>query len=176
MQQHLVRQAESRDISALRSLIKESAQTLCADVYTTEQINACIGTVFGVDQNLISDRTYFIAECEGTIVACGGWGKRGTPFGVSSEIPPLLNPEVDAARIRCFFVKPGFQGRGIAKSIMQHCEEDVKQDGFKRMELTATLTGVRLYEKCGFIAQHEVTHKLKDDLDIKFVKMTKTIY
>jgi N-acetylglutamate synthase-like GNAT family acetyltransferase len=170
-----LRAANVDDIHSLLSLIEESAQALCQQDYTPKQISACIGTIFGVDPTLISDQTYYIAECDEQIVACGGWGKRSTPFGVSTAIPPLLNPNVDSARIRCFFVKPTYTGRGLASSILKQCEQDIINEGFKRIELTATLTGVKLYQRCGFVAKEQVTYKLTEELDIQFVKMEKML-
>ena len=42
-----------------------------------------IRSVFGVDQQLIADRTYFVAEADHHIVGCGGWSFRKTLYGAS---------------------------------------------------------------------------------------------
>jgi hypothetical protein len=36
------------------------------------------GSVFGVDYQLILERTYFLAVRKSEIVGCGGWSKRNT--------------------------------------------------------------------------------------------------
>jgi hypothetical protein len=73
-----IRLACLEDIPALAELIPESARALQASYYTPAQIEGALGTVFGVDSQLIQDGTYFIAEIANQIVGCGGWSKRKT--------------------------------------------------------------------------------------------------
>ena len=73
-------------------------------------MEAAIGSVFGVDRQLIRDGTYFVVE-EGTeLIGCGGWSKRKTLFGSdhhhATRDDAELDPRSDAARIRAFFVHP----------------------------------------------------------------------
>jgi secreted protein with Ig-like and vWFA domain len=65
MQIH-IRLAYLEDIPALENLIPESARTLQSNYYTPDQIEGALGTVFGVDTQLIQDQTYFIAEISST--------------------------------------------------------------------------------------------------------------
>jgi hypothetical protein len=44
-------------------------------------MEAALGSLFGVNSQLIRDGTYFVVEREGQIVGCGDWGKRKTLFG-----------------------------------------------------------------------------------------------
>ena len=69
------RVAQMPDIPALEALIPLSARELQSSYYTREQIDGAIGTVFGVDTQLIKDGTYFVAIADGRIVGCGGWSK-----------------------------------------------------------------------------------------------------
>jgi hypothetical protein len=79
-----IRLALPGDIPALANLIPESARVLQAGYYTPEQIEGALGTVFGVDSQLIQDGTYFIAESGHQIVGCGGWSKRRRLYGGDS--------------------------------------------------------------------------------------------
>jgi hypothetical protein len=38
-----------------------------------------------------------------------------------------------------------------AQMMMRHCERKAKEGGFERLEMGATLPGVALYEKCGYV-------------------------
>jgi len=59
-----IRKAQPEDIPVLRELIPESVRALQAEQYSVEQMEGALGTVFGVDSQLISDGTYFIAEAD----------------------------------------------------------------------------------------------------------------
>src|SRR5262245_15852724 len=88
-----LRLARLTDVPALESLIPASVRGLQSAHYSPAQMEACLGTVFGVDRQLIRDETYFVIEESGTIVACGGWSRRrslyGADAGRAGEDPPL---------------------------------------------------------------------------------------
>ena len=58
---------------ALESLIRRSARELSKGYYTEAQIEGSISDIFGVDTQLVRDRTYVIAEIGNEFVGCGGW-------------------------------------------------------------------------------------------------------
>ena len=76
-----IRLAQPEDIPQLNEMIALSVRGLSIGYYTSSQIESAIKYIFGVDTQLIADGTYFVAEVDGTIVACGGWSKRRTLFG-----------------------------------------------------------------------------------------------
>ena len=76
-----MRLARTEDASAIEMLICISARVLQSSHYSEAQIDGAIGSLFGVDHQLLSDHTYFLAEHKGQIVGCGGWSKRKTLFG-----------------------------------------------------------------------------------------------
>lgn len=147
------RLAQLNDVNALTVLIEQSALALQRDDYSEAQIRGALGTVFGVDTQIIKDQTYFAVNHDEKLVACGGWSRRQTMFGADAaktEADPLLNPDTDAARIRAFFVDPNYARRGIGKQLIQRSEQAARSLGFKRMELVATLSGERLYQSEGY--------------------------
>jgi GNAT superfamily N-acetyltransferase len=162
-----LRVATMEDIPALQELIPESARGLSQGYYTPQQIESAIKYVFGVDTQLIADKTYYIAETGGQVVGCGGWSKRKTLYGgdqMKAGQDPLLDPNADAGRIRAFFIHPDWARKGIGRRIIEACEEAAQADGFTRMELGATLPGEPLYAAMGY----EVT----DRFDIPMVDGT----
>jgi hypothetical protein len=79
-----IRLACLEDIPTLTTLISESVRVLQAAYYTPQQIEGALGSIFGVDSQLIHDTTYFVAESAGQIVGCGGWSRRKTLYGGDS--------------------------------------------------------------------------------------------
>ena len=143
-----LRLADERDIPALERLIPLSVRSLQAAYYSSAQMEAALGPVFGVDRQLILDGTYFVAACKNQIVGCGGWSRRKAMFGGDRNRAgedTLLDPAREPARIRAFFVHPAWARRGIGRSILASCEAAILAAGFHAAELVATLAGEPLY-------------------------------
>jgi GNAT superfamily N-acetyltransferase len=173
-----LRLARETDISALEKLIPLSVRELQAPWYSSAQIEAALGPVFGVDRQLIRDGTYFIAEHNGEIVGCGGWSRRKSLYGSDNARPAedaALDPERDAARVRAFFIHPGWARRGIGRSILVACEKAIAEAGFRRIELVATLAGEPLYDACGYTAVERFEIPMREDLTLPVVSMVKII-
>ena len=175
---YIIRKANLEDRAAIERLIAASARGLSLENYSERQIEAAIKTVFGVDTDLILDGTYFVVEAGGAIIGCGGWSKRKTLFGGdryavrdSSE----LNPQTEAARIRAFFVHPGYARQGIARAILETCETAARDSGFRALELMATLPGIRFYEANGYTGSERVEYEITEGVKIEFLPMKKTL-
>ncbi|HEX4322203.1 MAG TPA: GNAT family N-acetyltransferase [Acidobacteriaceae bacterium] len=115
-----IRAAQQSDIPALHALIEASIRGLQADDYTPAQIEGALGTVLGLDTQLIRDQTYFVVEASQSdqleasdnspqplaypqperlptpgrpvLAGCGGWSKRKTLFG--SDGASVREPEL----------------------------------------------------------------------------------
>jgi len=173
-----VRLAEAADIPAIERLIPLSVRVLQAATYTPAQIEAALGTVFGVDRRLIEDGTYFLAEVGGEVVGCGGWSRRRTLFG--SDHGPVrddgwLDPAQDAGRVRAFFVHPAWARRGIGRRIVEACEATARAAGFTRLELAATLAGEPLYRACGFEVVEAAEAPLPNGETLPILRMSKRL-
>lgn len=171
-----IRKASANDLVALTNLIALSARGLSAQVYTAAQIEAALRGTYGVDSQLIKDGTYFVVENDGKIAGCGGWSRRRTICGGDSyggRDDTELDPAVDAAKIRAFFIHPEYARQGIGKSILERCEAEAIAHGFARFELMATLPGVPFYTAFGYERGTPVTQKLDDEISIEFVPMYK---
>ncbi len=172
----LLRRAKISDKNTLESLIELSAKALQKDVYSDAQIHAALGPVFGVDEQMIHDGTYFVVETEGRIVGCGGWSFREALFGgrsAGADEPRYLDPKTEAARVRAFFVDPEFARRGIGSLIMENCERVIQERGFHQGEISATLTGEPLYAKFGYVTTNYYKIELPGLSDLMVARMTK---
>jgi GNAT superfamily N-acetyltransferase len=173
-----LRKATLADRPALGELIAESARGLSRPDYTDAQVEAALGSAFGVDSELIADGTCFVAEADGQIVGCGGWSRRATLFGGDAQPgrqSELLDPSRDSARIRAFFVHPDWARRGIGRAILEECEAEALAHGFQSVELLATLPGHRFYRTLGYSGDERVAHELKDGVTIDFIPMRKPL-
>jgi len=176
-----IRNAGAADIPILHRLIEASVRGLQAEDYTPAQIAGALGTVLGVDKQLIADQTYFLAETqddlgESVTVGCGGWSYRKTLFG--SDHGPrretaLLDPARDAAKIRAIFVHPDWARRGIGSLILKHCELAAISAGFRCFEMGSTLTGVRLYRLKGYEEIERIAVPLPNGEVVPVVRMRK---
>ena len=176
-----IRTAQAADIPALHALIEASIRGLQANDYTPAQIEGALGTVLGLDTQLIRDQTYFVAETENgtgeTIFAgCGGWSKRKTLFGsdgASVREPDLLDPATDAAKVRAIFVHPNFARRGLGTLILAHVEAAAQAAGFHHFEMGSTLTGVPLYRLKGYVEIERIAVPLPNGESLPVVRMIK---
>ncbi len=174
-----IRPAQEADIATLHALIEASVRGLQAGDYTPAQIAGALGTVLGLDTQLICDQTYFVAEtveAEPKIAGSGGWSKRKTLFGADQAAvrePELLDPAVDAAKIRAIFVHPEYARRGLGTQILAHVERAAYEAGFCHFEMGSTLTGVPLYTLKGYRAVEQIAVPLNNGEALPIVKMVK---
>ena len=128
--------------------------------FLTPELIASSRTIMGLDTQLIDDETYFVIQENGEIVGCGGWSRRATLYG-GNQTPGRdaapLDPTKDAARIRAMYTHPRHTRKGVGRLIMNVCESAAKAEGFKSMELMATMSGKPLYEVCGYVPVEPVS-------------------
>jgi N-acetylglutamate synthase-like GNAT family acetyltransferase len=191
-----IRKAATTDIPVLRRLIEASVRELQAQDYTPAQMEGALESVFGVDSQLIADGTYLVAEArkvdalpvaentsqernpasEWAIAGCGGWSKRKTLYGSdhwTGREDTLLDPKRDAAKIRAFFIHPGWARRGVGSKILAACEIAAGAAGFTSYEMGATLTGAKLFGAKGYVAVEKIEIPLKNGLSLPVIHMEK---
>lgn len=172
------RLATEADVPALEALVPLSVRALQASHYSPAQMDAALGPVFGVDRQLVSDRTYFVVQAAEQIVGCGGWSKRRSLFGgdmARAEPDAELDPKLEPSRIRAFFVRPGWARQGIGRSILAACEQEVRKYGFRRIDLVATMSGEPLYKASGYAPVQRYEIDLPGGLKLPVVRMTKDL-
>jgi GNAT superfamily N-acetyltransferase len=154
-------------------------RALSAGYYTDRQIESALVHVFGVDSQLIADGTYNAVVMDEQIVGCGGWSKRKTLYGggqMKDEVDELLDPAQEAARIRAFFVHPHLARRGIGRRIIEACQAAARAEGFRSMELGATLPGEPLYAAMGYTVTTRFDIVMPDGEALPAAHMVKSLY
>ena len=172
------RLATDEDVPNIRTLIARSARGLSIGFYTPAQIEAAATHVFGVDTQLIVDGTYYVIDVPDGLAAAGGWSARRTLFGgdqMKQAEDSRLDPAIDAARIRAFFVDPAWARRGLATALYRACEQAARVAGFRRFELMATAPGLPLYRHLGF-TELERVELILGGVPVGFVRMGRAIH
>jgi len=172
------RVAKPPDVPRLRELIAASARGLSAGFYSDKQVESALHFVFGVDSQLIADGTYFVGEAGGEFVACGGWSKRKTLFGgdqFKGKVDPLLDPWMEPARIRAFFVHPEWGRRGIGRELLKLCETAALAEEFTALELGSTLPGVPFYSALGFAPKEQLEITFPNGVTFPLTRMGKSL-
>ena len=188
----VIRLATDADVPAILALVELSVRRLQGNDYSPSQIDASIGSAFGIDRQLIADSTYFVVTPAGDpaqFVACGGWSFRRTLCGsdalnrtscdshIGSRDASTLDPADPTAfaKIRAIFVHPDWARRGLGSFVLAHCESAALAAGFTRFEMGSTLTGVPLYSLKGYVETGRSNLPLPNGEPLEVVHMQKSI-
>jgi len=170
------RLARRDDIDALKALMDAAISELQKPFLDESQI-ASSRTFMGLDTLLIDDGTYFVIEADGKIAGCGGWSRRATLYGgdaTPGRSAALLDPARDPARVRAMYTHPQHTRKGVGRLLLSLCEEAARSEGFTRVELMATMSGVPLYRACGYEADEEIVDD-RGGVPVPLLRMGKSL-
>jgi GNAT superfamily N-acetyltransferase len=91
-----------------------------------------------------------------------------------SREPELLDPYREPAKIRAFFVKPGWERKGIGSAMVRACEQAALAEGFQQIEMASTLTGVPLYSAHGYKEVERIDVPMENGLTLLVIRMAKS--
>ena len=172
-----IRHATATDLPLMRRVMDAAIEELQRGFLSDEQV-AASHAIMGLDTQLVEDGTYFVVEEGGEIAGCGGWSRRATLYGGdhSTELcePRLLDPAIEAARVRAMYTHPAFTRRGVGRMILEASESAARAEGFREAELMATLAGEPLYRACGY-EQVERISAAVDGVAVPLVRMRKPL-
>lgn len=171
------RLATEADLDEMRALMKASIAELLKPFLPPEGVTASF-EIMGLDTQLVADRTYFAVEEAGAIIGCGGWSRRATLFGgdhTAGRDAALLDPATDAARVRAMYTRPAHARRGVGRAILDACEAAARAEGFKRVELAATLAGEPLYRACGYLPIERFASRTSTGFEAPLIRMGKPV-
>ncbi len=175
--QFTLRVAPEAHIHGLRAVIESSVRGLQANDYTPAQIEGTLGTVLGVDTQLIADRIYFVAEPSHRkrLAGCGGWSKRKILFG--ADVGPAVNASC-STRQRC-----GEDSRHLCSSRVRAAGSWVADSRQRRrrgarwasaiLRWGSTLSSVPLYRRQGYIEVDSIAVSLWNGEKLPVVKMVR---
>jgi GNAT superfamily N-acetyltransferase len=169
----MIRLATRADIPEIQRVMQASIAALSRGFYDERQIASAVRYIAMPDGQLIDDRTYFVIEEEGSVIACGGWSARAKLFSGPAD-QDSASGYSEVARIRAMFVDPAHARRGLGRRILDAAESAARAAGFTTFELMATLPGVPLYEVCGYSVVERTTFELPDGVRLGGVVMRKS--
>ena len=170
--------AKISDKDRISKLIKNSVLALSSGDYTRAQIDAALKSAWGVDTQLLRDNTYYCVWLGDELSACGGWSYRKTLFGSDDRKDrdtSRLDPLIDAAKIRAFFVHPDHSRKGLGSMLLKYCEQSAWDSGFRNIEMGATLPGMRLYQQHSYKAGKQYEFKTSEDESLLIIPMYKKL-
>jgi GNAT superfamily N-acetyltransferase len=168
--------ARRDDVDALLALMDAAISELQKPFLSESQI-ASSRAIMGLDTQLIDDGTYVIVEADGALAGCGGWSRRATLYGgdqSSGRSDVLLDPSMDAARIRAMYTHPRHARKGVGRLILSLCEEAARSEGFKKVELMATMAGEPLYRASGYESHDRVLDD-RGGIAVPLLRMSKSL-
>ena len=171
------RLATLEEIPELRELMATSIRRFIGEYLDPARVEAS-AEIMGLDSQLIEDGTYFVIECDGRVAGCGGWSRRATMFGgdhSAGRDARLLDPATEPARVRAMYTHPDFARRGVGRYILNLAEAAARREGFRSLELVATVAGEPLYRACGFSVVERFDIPTSSSAPIPGARMTKTI-
>jgi GNAT superfamily N-acetyltransferase len=170
------RLATSDDLPALRAVATAAIDELQAGFLDPDQV-AASHAIMGIDTRLVDDCTYFVIEEDGAIAGCGGWSRHATLYGgdhTYGRDDALLDPATEPARVRAMYTHPRYARRGVGRLVLSLCEAAAAAEGFRHLELMATLAGEPLYAAYGFTPVEHVTER-STGTTIPLVRMMKAV-
>lgn len=175
------RLATANDLPQITKLMRASIQENMKSFLTQAEITAAKESM-GIDRTLIEDETYFVIETiqrgQKTMVGCGGWGKRRTLYGGDHTVgrdDSYSDPAVDAARIRAMYTHPLWVRCGVGTLLLELSEMAARGEGFKTIELGATIPGEPLYLARGYKELDRDTHIASDGCKSMVIRMQKKL-
>lgn len=156
----MIRRATFDDIDLLEEIIIQSCRELVCDVYAKQVAEELIAHgKLKVDRSLIEDGTLYCLIENNQIIACGGWSRTYKAF---DDIENDISEEFkNIAMLRSFYIKPEFVHRGYGKKLLEYCEEEIKSEGFTKIELHSSPYAFKFYKNNGYTLVSNHTKDIK---------------
>lgn len=166
-----LRPAQTQDLPAISALQRASIRTLGKRFYSALQIESVIRHMTMLEDELLLDRTYYVAEFDRGIAGCGGWSLREPAYARSSEGVGRSR----APKVRAMYVQPDFARCGVGRALLAEIERAIVEAGWREASLEATLPGVPFYKRCGYAPVRSAHLVLSNSVRLPVVHMTKRL-
>ena len=171
----IYRKATLKDSPEIEFLMNLSINEIIGKIVDERQLEAAKESM-GLDTQLVEDGSYFLVFEKEQLIGAGGYSLRSTLFGgdhTPNRSDTILEPGKDFAKIRAMYTHPDWIRKGVGSFILELSERKAKEKGFNKYELMATVSGIFLYEKKGYIVEDEVQYVSRLGNKVLMYKMTK---
>ena len=120
-----IRAARPADIPAIRAMQGRSMRALGAGFYPEAVIAAFLERIGTMDDAVVHEGYFLVADAGGTIVGSGGWSRLTPGYARTAGAAALVHD----ATIRSVFVDQAAARRGIASAIMARAESRRRRRG-----------------------------------------------
>lgn len=170
----VIRRATIEDRPAIVEMQHLSLRALGRSCYSDLQIESYLRLTPTLEEYLVADSSYYVAHVGERLAGCGGWSLRAPAY--SAVIPGSTpQPHLHLPKVRAMYVHPDFARRGIGRQLLAAIEGAIVAAGYREAALDATLTGLALYEHCGYVRVGETHAVLADGVRMRFVSMHKRL-
>ncbi|GLQ53967.1 GNAT family N-acetyltransferase [Devosia nitrariae] len=170
---YFIRHARPRDITAIRAMQARSMWTLGADFYSEAEIAGFMEAFGTMDDAIVLEGHCFLAEdAYGAILASGAWSRAKPGYAAGL---PAKGHAGDMPTVRSVFVDPAVARCGVGTAIMLRVEQDAIAHSVLLLGLTATLSGVPLYQRLGYQVEEVTQILFPDQTRFGCVKMQKVL-
>jgi GNAT superfamily N-acetyltransferase len=171
--EHEIAHALPTEAEALRVMQARSLRTLGRGFYAPDAIESYLRSPGTLDDAVLAEGHYFVArDGGGRIVGSGGWSQRQPGYAQGG---PTIAVASDLAIVRSVFVDPDRARQGIGSAIMRHIERDSARAGIRTLTLSATLSGLTLYTRLGYLTARPRTIVLADGARFGVIDMGKEL-
>jgi GNAT superfamily N-acetyltransferase len=168
-----LRTAQPADREQLVALQTRSLRVLGGRFYSRAEIESFIRHVGTLDEHLIADGTYFMAEIDGALAGCGGWSLRRPGYARHDRAAQDLEPL--RAKVRGVYVDPLLARLGVGRRIMSGIEAAIVAAGHDSAVLAATLSGISFYRALGYLPGAPSVFTLPDGERFRCLGMEKSL-
>ena len=136
-----IRPATVEDEPAIRRVLEHSYPVLLPSHYDVDILSEALPHMTEPNPQLLRSGRYYLAQLDGSAVACGGWSLE--------PLPDVAIPS-DHALIRRFAVIATMVGRGLGRRLFQTCEAAAREQGIRGMLVRSSLNAEPFYASLGF--------------------------
>ncbi|HEY3858531.1 MAG TPA: GNAT family N-acetyltransferase [Gammaproteobacteria bacterium] len=153
-----IRRAVASDIPAIREAHLASIRALCADAYTSEQIdNWTSNRDLDRYAPLVTPRFHCLVAADNAML--GGFG----------------TVDLEKSEISSLFMRPEYAGAGLAGSLLQLLEDVARRHGLQALSLESTVNARSFYLKNGYQIIAPAIKRFSTGLEIDCFQMQKPL-